>query len=270
MHTKAMTARVKAAGVADGLGEGEFKALVSVFGNVDTYGDMVVKGAFEDDLQRWADSGDSIPVVWSHRWDDPFSHIGQVVKAEETDDGLMVHGTLDLDNPTAMQVHRLLKGRRIRQFSFAYDVLEGSEVKSDGQTVYELRKLRVHEVGPCLVGVNQETDLVAAKALGLAKAGRVLSKTNLTLLTSARDALNDVIAAADRDTDDVDEEQDEKAAEPAAPETSAPSGADQTSSEPSQDEAAGEKGEAPMGKSEIDRASAARRALAVALINETI
>ena len=269
MHTKAMTARVKAAGPSDGLGEGEFKALVSVFGNIDTYGDVVLKGAFTEDLRRWAESGDAIPVVWSHRWDDPFSHIGQVLAAEETDEGLLVHGALDLDNPTAMQVHRLLKGRRITQFSFAYDVVEGGEVKRDGETVHELRKLKVHEVGPCLVGVNQETDLVAAKALGLAKAGRVLSKTNLTLLTSARDALNDVIAAADRDAGDVDEEQDEKAAEPAAPETSAPSGADQTS-EPSQDEAAGEKGEAPMGKSEIDRASAARRALAVALINETI
>ena len=264
-----MTARVKAAGEADGLGEGEFTALVSAFGNVDTYGDRVVKGAFTEDIERWAASGDEIPVVWSHRWEDPFSHIGSVRKAWETDEGLMVHGALDLDNPTAMQVHRLLKGRRITQFSFAYDVLDGADVKTDGITVHELRKLKVHEVGPCLVGVNQETDLVAAKALGLAKAGRVLSKTNLTLLTSARDALNDVIAAADRDAGDVDEEQDEKAAAPAAPETSAPSGADQTS-EPSQAKDVTEKGEAPRGKSEIPALAAPRRALAVALINNAI
>jgi HK97 family phage prohead protease len=62
----------------------------------------------------------------SHRWADPFSHIGTVTKAVETTDGLLVTGQIDdlgENDPTADQVYRLLKGRRVTQFSFAYDVV---------------------------------------------------------------------------------------------------------------------------------------------------
>ena len=38
--------QIKAAGPDDGLKEGQFRAYASVFGNVDSYGDIVEKGAF--------------------------------------------------------------------------------------------------------------------------------------------------------------------------------------------------------------------------------
>ncbi len=161
VHLKQADALVKAVGPGgdDELAEGEFLALVSVFGNVDTYGDVVLPGAFAENLAKHEANGDPIPVVWSHQWTDPFSHIGHVVKAWETAEGLMVHGALDLENPTAVQVYKLLKSRRIRQFSFAYDIDDGGWGTRGEQDVYELRKLSLNEVGPCLLGVNRETDL---------------------------------------------------------------------------------------------------------------
>ena len=130
---------------------GEFEALVSVFDNTDSYGDVVRPGAFAKSLAGWAESGDSIPVVWAHRWDDPFSHVGWVKSAEETARGLVVRGVIDdTDNPTAKQVRALLRGRRIKQFSFAYDVLDSGPAKVDGKDVTELRELSILEVGPCL------------------------------------------------------------------------------------------------------------------------
>lgn len=164
---RTFAAEVKAVGSegSGGLPEGQFEALVSVFGNVDSSGDVVMPGAFAASLAEWAAAGDSIPVVWSHKWEDPFSHIGAVVEAQETERGLLIKGQLDLDgNPTAIQVARLLKSRRIKQFSFAYDVVDGGYAERDGIEVYELRELRVHEVGPCLLGVNQQTELIAAKS----------------------------------------------------------------------------------------------------------
>ncbi|MFF5451872.1 HK97 family phage prohead protease [Streptomyces sp. NPDC012950] len=204
MLTKDFSARVKAAGTADGLAEGQFVALVSVFGNEDSVGDVVRPGAFTDTLAAWTAKGDPIPVIWSHDWSDPFSHIGTVVKAVETLQGLEVTGQIDdLDtNPTAQQVYRLLKGRRVTQFSFAYDVQEGAWVSDDTHPwggYYELRRLKLHEVGPCLVGANQETELLAAKAAGLArgaKAGRVLSQKNFERLTEAYTAIGEVLDAA--------------------------------------------------------------------------
>jgi HK97 family phage prohead protease len=214
LHTKEFAARVKAVGEAQGLKEGQVKALVSVFGNEDSVGDVVVPGAFADDLARWKDSGDPIPFIWAHDWGDPFSHIGHVLEAEETGEGLVVTAQLDdLDtNPKAQQVHRLLKGRRVKQFSFAYDVAEGAFVEKDDHPrggFYELRKLRVHEVGPCLIGANQETELLAAKAADLTrglKAGRVLSQANFDRLTKARDSITAVLdAATPANPDDTDD-----------------------------------------------------------------
>lgn len=208
MRTKEFTARVKAAGVADGLAEGQFVALVSVFDNEDSMGDVVRPGAFTETLAEWTVKGDPIPVIWSHKWGDPFAHIGTVLKATETLAGLEVLGQInDLTgedaNPTAQQVYRLLKGRRVTQFSFAYDETESAWVKDSAHPwggYWELRKLKLHEVGPCLVGVNQETELLAAKAAGLArgaKAGRVLSATNYERLAAAHESIGEVLAAAE-------------------------------------------------------------------------
>lgn len=203
MLTKSFAADVKAA--ADPADEGIFDAVVAVFGNVDSVGDRIVKGAFADTLKEWAAAGDPIPVLWSHLRDNPSYHIGVVVDAKETDQGLQVRGQLDLDNPSAAQVWRLLKGRRVTQFSFAYDILDGGPVQTDGETVYELRRLKLYEVGPTLIGANQATELLGTKSAirelaqvaDQLKAGRVLSAKNETLLRDAHAAIGDVLAALD-------------------------------------------------------------------------
>jgi HK97 family phage prohead protease len=187
METKNLSAQVKATGD----GAGEFEAIVAVFGNVDSGGDVIVKGAFTDTLTEWQASGDPIPVVWSHDSNDPFSHIGSVVEASETDTGLLVKGQLDLENPKAAQVFKLLKGRRVTQFSFAYSVLDAGPTEVDGIKATELRRLKLYEVGPTLVGMNQATELLSAKSDDVdAKAGRVLSAKNVEVVSNA-------IAAAD-------------------------------------------------------------------------
>ncbi|MFD8437444.1 HK97 family phage prohead protease [Streptomyces microflavus] len=207
-RTKECTAKIKAVGVADGLQDGQFRALVSVFGNEDSMGDVIAPGAFAQVLAEWKASGDPIPVVWAHKWGDPFAHIGVVLEAKETTAGLEVLAQIeDMDtNPTAKHVHGLLKGRRIKQFSFAYDVGEGGWVETDDRAThpwgeyYEIKRFSsLFEVGPCLVGANQQTDLLAAKAADLAhtaKAGRVLSQANYDALASAHASIGDVLAAA--------------------------------------------------------------------------
>lgn len=212
MKTKTYQAQVKA---IDDVDDGTFEALVSIFGNVDFAGDRVVKGAFSKSLQQWKDSGDPIPVVFSHQWDDLDAHIGKVLEAEERDEGLWVKAQLDLDDPAGAKVHRMLKDRRIREFSFAYDVID--EAKVDGAN--ELREIDVIEVGPTLKGMNPATQLLAAKAAELddeqlskvieaidgVKAGRVLSSKNETKLRQANDLLTEVLAGVESTSDEDDE-----------------------------------------------------------------
>lgn len=224
MLFKSCTVKVKAAGEQDGLEDGQFEAIVSVFGNKDSYGDVVMPGAFEETLAEWAKSGDPIPVYWSHRMDDPDFNIGHVLEAKETPEGLWVKAQIDLEPGAgkAMQVYRLLKGRRVTQFSFAYDVLDGGWAKAtDAQGVedeyYELRRLKLYEVGPTPIGANSETELLGVKHLadGLArgvKAGRVLSAKNETTLRDARDAIDSVLSALD---DTADQEKTAQLAGPA-------------------------------------------------------
>lgn len=211
MQLKDMPVKVKA-GPDDGLGEGEFTAYASVFGNVDSYGDVVVPGAFADDLKAWEESGNPIPLLFGHVMSDPDYNIGHVVNAVEDEKGLLVTAQLDLENPKAMQTYRMLKGRRVNQMSFAYDVLEGGDAqreKADGakESYYELRKLKLYEVSVVTIGANQETEVLAVKAaadalLSGTKAGRAISAKNEAELRKAHEAIGNVLAAIGEDDDD--------------------------------------------------------------------
>ena len=185
--------RVKAAGPDDGLEAGHFEAYASVFGNVDSYGDIVERGAFTRTLEDWAAKGETIPVLWGHDMQDPFANIGGVLSAEEDDHGLKITGQLDLDNPTAAQVYRLLKGRRTNRMSFAYSVRD-SEKAADG---LHLKDLDLFEVSVVQVPANElaEVTLVKQGADLLAKAGRVLSAKNETKVREAIAALTELLEA---------------------------------------------------------------------------
>lgn len=232
MLTKSCGVKVKAVGTDDSLEEGVFEAIVSVFGNVDSYGDRVVKGAFANTLAEWEASGDPIPVYWSHRMDDPDFNIGHVLEAKETDEGLWVKAQIDLESPKAAQVFRLLKGRRVTQFSFAYDIESYRVVKGadDADSVWELEQLKLYEVGPTPIGANQETELLTVKAAGhhashLAaevKAGRVLSAKNEGELRTAYESIGKVLAALDQDDEKASGNEPAKVDEPAAAKTDEP------------------------------------------------
>ena len=217
MQLKTVGLAVKSAGPDDGLGEGEFLGYASVFDNKDSYGDIVRKGAFLDSLSEWEKAGAVIPALWGHDMQDPFSNVGEVLTAEEDDHGLKVHVRFDLENPKAKQVYRLVKGRRVSQMSFAYDVLEGSYIESkddDGKddSYYELRKLKLYEVSVVPIGANQETEILGVKAARMVaeiKAGRVLSTKNEGLLleaynqlTAAAQQIGDVLGKVSEDTEE--------------------------------------------------------------------
>lgn len=163
---RTVKADVKPMGVDNGqsLGEGRFTALVSVFGNVDSYGEVVMPGAFKDSLAKWKASGDRIPVMWAHEWDDPFAHIGVVTDAYETDTGLMVDAQLDMSNPTAVQVFKLLKDRRVTEFSYAGDESDFTVVDTPAGPVVQVGKVDLIEVSACLKGANPATVLASTKS----------------------------------------------------------------------------------------------------------
>lgn len=152
---------------------GVFSAIVSVFGNVDYQNDRIIPGAFAGTLERWKASGDPIPVVWSHQWDNLDAHVGHVIDAKELlpgdpelvgtglegNGGLWTKFALAVEEDFAGRLAKRLSNRSIKEFSFAYDVLD-EQRGTDGAN--ELLELDVIEVGPTLKGANPATRLLSA------------------------------------------------------------------------------------------------------------
>lgn len=230
MKTKVSHFEVK----ADDAAAGVFTGYASVFGNKDSYGDVVVKGAFAKSLESYGEAGSGIPCYWSHQMmSDPMLNIGVTTSAEEDETGLKVTVALDVENnPKAAYAHRLLKEGRVNQMSFAYDVIDGGEKKSnDGEEFFELRELKIHEVSVVPVGANQATEILEVKSRQLAnehtdeatvkavveaaladaiqtKIGRKLSADTIDKITIARDALTDLLDSPDADEEEpADEEE---------------------------------------------------------------
>ncbi|SUA72665.1 phage prohead protease, HK97 family [Nocardia otitidiscaviarum] len=223
MNTKSCNVVRLKAGPKDGLAEGEFLAYASVFGNKDSYGDVVQPGAFVDTLEAWKSKGLPIPLLWGHNTADPDFNLGAIVEASEDDHGLKVRGQLDMDSPKSEQVYRLLKSGRVSQMSFAYSVVEGEWVEPVGEgktykdAYYSLKVLDLFEVSIVPIGANQETEILAVKAAaaGLrAKAGRVLSAKNeniirdtVTQLEQAAESLKAVLPVEEPAEDEEDQDQ---------------------------------------------------------------
>lgn len=241
MHAKTLPVKVKA---TDDAGEGVVEALVATY-DTDSIGDRIVPGAFAATLKEWADSGQSIPFIWSHMHDDLDAYLGDVLEAKEVDEGLWVKAQIDMEDERARKAYRLIKGGRVRNYSFAYEVRDSEE--KDGENL--LKDLKVFEVGPTLIGMNQNTRTLVAKRAGEVhqKVGRVLSNANEQSLREAHDAIGRVLAqlASDDDGEDADDDgkasnttQGEAEAQPAEPEKA--------------DEAHGQKADEPKPTGPVD------------------
>ena len=186
--TGTLDLKIKASAVLDAAGQdqGIVTAYVSVFGNKDSYGDVVVPGAFAGDVAAFEAGEKLIPVIWSHQRQDPMAFVGDVTALKEDETGLLV-----MDEPLAKKSYGLVKSGRVNQWSFGYRVNEGAWVETADESYYELRSLSLHEVGPTLVGANSETRTVEAKSADSPqKAGRTISSATRKALESAKAALS--------------------------------------------------------------------------------
>ena len=161
MKTKKLDLKIDRIGAKDNLVAGQFTGYASVFGNVDSVGDKIVKGAFAESLKDFGDGGAGIPCYWCHETSDPEMNLGSTLEATEDEHGLFVKVQLDLDNPKAAYAYKLLKEQRVRQMSFAYQVTDGENKKD----CFEITGCKIFEVSIVPVGANQATSIESVKAL---------------------------------------------------------------------------------------------------------
>lgn len=162
LELKRVAVQLKAAG--EGLDPGQFEAIVSVFGNVDSYGDRMVKGAFARTLKEKGPP----PIYWNHAWE--LGPIGESIEAEERDEGLWIKGQLwvDIDDSLIARIHKGMTANppAVREFSFAFRTIKSQWVNEEGVEIRELLDVELFEAGPVTVGANPETELIQAASLG--------------------------------------------------------------------------------------------------------
>lgn len=145
---------------ADGTAEGRITAYASVFGNVDSYGDRMMPGAFTDSLSTYG-----LPMLsWEHAWS--AGPMGDVLDASEDSHGLKYNAQLYMDSDLPSRVFRAVKARNVKQNSFAFVTEEANTVTEDGKDIREVKKVQLPEVAIVVMGANPATSMVDARGLG--------------------------------------------------------------------------------------------------------
>lgn len=169
----------------------------------DSYGDIVIKGAFKETLKKRKATGHPFPLCFNHDFD---QIIGAVFEAEEDDYGLKIRASF-LNTPAAQEKRELVKEGIVWQFSFAYSIL-GAEAPTEEekkQGIYQkLTKLDLYEVSLVPVPANQTAIVTEIKNDDNAevKAGRRNSAKDEELIRDAISALQALLDTADDQGED--------------------------------------------------------------------
>lgn len=142
------------AGPDDGLAEGEFIGLASVFGNIDDGGDVMVPGAFKRTL---AEQGDRILLHYNHKWDD--LPLGPILSIEEVGEGLKVHGRIS-DTVLGRDVLTLMRDKALKEMSIGY---AAKDFKYEGDIRY-LLDVDLFEASIVNMAMNREAVVAAVKS----------------------------------------------------------------------------------------------------------
>ncbi|UAK25858.1 HK97 family phage prohead protease [Sphingomonas nostoxanthinifaciens] len=140
--------------------DGTFEGYGSVFGNVDSYGEVVEPGAFTASLVDARRKGRSIKLLWQH---DPAQPIGTWDDLAEDSKGLYVKGRLLKDTvPQAASAYALLKGGALDGLSIGYRVVEAAP-HADKQGILSLKKLDLKEVSLVTFAANDRARVDSVK-----------------------------------------------------------------------------------------------------------
>ncbi len=148
---------------------GTFSGYGAVFGNVDSYGDVLAKGAFKDTLRDWKKRG-SLPKMllqhggWANAEDG--IPVGNWTSMTEDDTGLAVEGGLfALDTQKGRYIHEGLKSGALDGLSIGYvarEVLYGKKPDDPPRT---LKNVDLFEVSFVTFPANDAARVDSAKSI---------------------------------------------------------------------------------------------------------
>ncbi|MCL6557191.1 MAG: HK97 family phage prohead protease [Firmicutes bacterium] len=137
---------------------GKFSGYASVFGGVDSYGDTIIKGAFESSLRSGKPK-----MFFNHSWDMP---IGKWTKAKEDDKGLFVEGELTPGLALSADVRAAMRHGTLDGLSIGGYLKKGDYEETEGGRI--IRKWsNLMEVSPVVFPADgaARVDLSSVKSI---------------------------------------------------------------------------------------------------------
>lgn len=125
---------------------GAFEGYGSVFGNVDSHGDMIMPGAFKGSLAEYAAQNRKISMYIQHGFGDP-RPIGVWDSVEEDAKGLYVKGhVLGLDTETGRYHYALMKGGAMQGLSIGFRPVKADYPNEPGKPRRVIKEVKLREV----------------------------------------------------------------------------------------------------------------------------
>jgi uncharacterized protein len=137
--------------------DGTFEGYGSVFGNVDSYGEKVLPGAFVKSLATHKREGTSVLMLWNH---DTHQPIGVWEDLAEDAKGLWGKGRLLLEIQRAKEVQTLMRNKAIGGLSIGYREVD----VDDDKGVRLLKELNLYEISPVTFPANRRARIEAVKS----------------------------------------------------------------------------------------------------------
>lgn len=137
---------------------GTFSGYASVFGGVDSYGDTIIKGAFEYSLK----TNGKPKMFYGHDWSIP---VGKWTKAREDDKGLWVEGELTPGLSRAADVHAALKHGTLDGLSIGGFLKKGDYEDTEGGRIIR-RWSNLVEVSPVVFPADGAARIDASSVKG--------------------------------------------------------------------------------------------------------
>jgi len=141
--------------------DGSFTGYGSVFGVEDSYGDVVLPGAFRASLEAWKVKGRLPALLWQHRSDTP---IGVWKTMAEDERGLLVEGELALKTQAGAEAYELLKLGALSGLSIGYAIPKGGGEWDPKTEQFMLKQVDLWETSLVTFPANEAAQVETVKA----------------------------------------------------------------------------------------------------------
>jgi HK97 family phage prohead protease len=150
---------------------GVFSGYGAIFGNVDSYGDVIEKGAFKDTLRAWEDKGKYPPMLLQHGGGmfggnaDDLLPVGKYTSMEENSKGLKFEGELfALSTERGQYIYEGLKAGALDGMSIGYKTIKFRNGTKAGEPRRYLEKLDLMELSIVTFPANDKARIGAVKS----------------------------------------------------------------------------------------------------------